>query len=146
MADLIRSWTAVVKGAVLAGLSVGMSCPPPVKGCLYNFGLVITERFVSYKHKKEDYFHDGLDGIPKAKNQIHWLISKGDLIRPERATKATYNFARHFQKKDIKAFSLVFVVNSEDRAPTRKGDAAAGRSSFERFLRAVWIRNVWSLT
>lgn len=117
----------MVRGAILGGLGIGMACPDPVQACPYHLGVVITEIFASYKHKAEDLFHDEVGRIPRAKGQLHWLLAKGDLIQPMKPTVATYQFTKKFQKKDIKTFRLLVVINNADEPPTRKADAKPSR-------------------
>lgn len=123
-ADEATSWTAVVKGAVLRGLGIGMTAPSPVKKCPRHFGVVISESYASFKHTQEDMYYDTLDGSKKAKGQLKWLVTKGDLILPEKPTELTFKFARKFRGEDPKSFRLIFVASTESNPPSRLDEAS----------------------
>ncbi|KAI0532804.1 hypothetical protein GGR58DRAFT_522464 [Xylaria digitata] len=76
------SWTAVAKGATLMGLGIGCEKPPPNSSAPCHIGVVLAERFAGYFHEESQRYNDSFDDILRAKDNIKWVVARGDLVTP----------------------------------------------------------------
>ncbi|KAN0071918.1 hypothetical protein V8E54_009647 [Elaphomyces granulatus] len=72
------SWTAVVRGAVIFGIEKPVL--PTMSACSRSYGVSVSESFSETRHDIQDRIVDPITEAPMAKEQLLWLIKKGDLI------------------------------------------------------------------
>lgn len=136
-------WTAVAKGAVLKGLGICSDKPLPVKGSPRHYGIKTRTHFAAYQHKLSETETD-VEGIQWATDQIRWLVQKGDVIYPDKATMATYEC--HWSMKASAYTSgrgktrengagvrssevtrdVIFVASKKDEVPSRFAEIEPG--------------------
>ncbi len=125
-----RSWGAVVMGSVLKGAGVGAAALPTVGVCPRSYGITLSQKFAAHlMHGEGDVFTDKLHGSAMARNQIVWLVRKGDLIPPGGPIVATYNLACNFTNTDIAHNMLTrvsLVASDSDERATRLSDLVDG--------------------
>ncbi|KAL8851909.1 MAG: hypothetical protein Q9221_003236 [Calogaya cf. arnoldii] len=121
-----NGWTAVVRGALMKGLSVMEPTTARVKvasrSARKHYG---TERMTKYdavKHSKRPNYWDAYDGEYKV-NDMDWFIKKGDPVTEEKSFKRQYHKVWPVSEGHNKAVSQDLLM-SEDRdntgAPTYK--------------------------
>ena len=118
-----NSLTAVSKGAVLLGLGLDCDMPIPAERCPYHVGVVLSTRFSRFSHDESQIYMDSLehpDDAERAKEHIHWVISKGDLINPAREDGEDAGIykeipiIRRITRDGSKAGSLSIVMSRKD--------------------------------
>lgn len=117
------SWTAVVRGAALIGLGIGCEAPPPCRACPYHIGVAASAEFRDYYPERETphlVYVDEFDGKPRLKDQIKWLVAKGDLITAEDGIEKTVKIVRKMTRTGNRVGSVV-VVLSTDREKGHEG-------------------------
>lgn len=62
------------------GLGVNYRPPPSNTACPVYIGIVVAERFADYEHELNQKYQDSFDKADRARNQIKWVVNKGDLI------------------------------------------------------------------
>ncbi|KAH7342511.1 hypothetical protein BKA65DRAFT_504250 [Rhexocercosporidium sp. MPI-PUGE-AT-0058] len=76
------SWTAVVQGAAIFGIekSTNTSSLSVMSACNRSYGIGMFVPFSEFMHDRRDRFLDPLTKKVMAREQLKWLIKKGDLI------------------------------------------------------------------
>lgn len=75
------SWTAVAKGAALMAMDIG--CGPLLQPNIpspFHIGVVLSTRYMTFDHDLRQKYTDTFDEIDRAKDHIHWVVAKGDLV------------------------------------------------------------------
>jgi hypothetical protein len=121
--DIIRiSWSAVAKGAVLMGLGIGCDIPPEVFNCPYHIGVRLAQRFAPYAHDESQKYSDSFDYERRARDNIKWVIAKGDLVAQDNPIVKTTTVIRKFTPTGNKKGTVVLVRSkySESGLPPTK--------------------------
>ncbi|KAH0552831.1 hypothetical protein GP486_006967 [Trichoglossum hirsutum] len=117
--SLLHSWVAVTRGAIIRGLEKDRNNSIKIHRCRRSYGISVSQPWSSFKHSLEDEYDDPFDGEKKAKNQMVWLIKKGDAILSSQPKHASIRLCRRFGVKDPRVFRTSLVVSDEDEAPQR---------------------------
>lgn len=117
--------------------------PLPVKGAPRHYGIKTRTHFAAYQHKLSETETD-VEGIQWATEQIRWLIQKGDVIHPHKATVAKYEChwsmktsvfesATSRRNRDTGVVTsndvirdVVFVATEKEEAPSRYAEIDSG--------------------
>ncbi|KAJ2901809.1 hypothetical protein MKZ38_001347 [Zalerion maritima] len=121
------SWTAVARGAALIGLAVNCTPPPACVPCPFHLGVVISERFEEWNHQADQRYHDPRDGrgVTLAKENIKWLVDKGELLTGERDPSfiKIVPITGKFKENGVKQGRITVVTDgSSEDDPTRGDD------------------------
>ncbi|KAL8797968.1 MAG: hypothetical protein Q9182_007072 [Xanthomendoza sp. 2 TL-2023] len=121
-----NGWTAVVRGALMKGLSVMEPTTARVKvasrSARNHYG---TERMTKYdamKHSKRPNYWDAYDGEYKV-NDMDWFIKKGDPVNEEKSFKRQYHKVWPIAEGHNKAVSQDLLMSQDadnTGAPTYK--------------------------
>ena len=127
----LTSWGAVVRGAVLRGAGLGAQIPTPMGIVPRNYGICVSQYFQGYKghDPRRDAVVDKLQGVTLAKEQIVWLVRKGDMVGVDEPIVSTYDVSCAFTPSDIsnaRVMRIVFVATTGERE-TRLSEVVAGR-------------------
>jgi hypothetical protein len=116
------SWTSVARGAVLLGLGLGCDRPKPVKRCPFHVGVVLAKPYQDFSDDPSQRYVDSLQNKEMAKDHIHWVIPKGDVIDPRTGIVKTVPITRRITSDGSKAGEIKVVTSWRDRPrdlPTR---------------------------
>lgn len=80
-------------------------------------------------HSEADAYNDPFDGLKKAKEQMAWLVKKGDGIFSNVAKRASITLSRKFGRKDPRMFKTFIVTSTDEKAPQRFADVSRGVTS-----------------
>ncbi|RSM16799.1 hypothetical protein CDV31_004408 [Fusarium ambrosium] len=109
-----ESWSAVARGGVVMGFSSsGEYRQAPIchqSPC--HIGVVLAEPFATFSHEPDQRYIDTHDGKARAKNNIKWLVLKGDLIENELYVKQ--RIVRKLPKRMNPASRLTVVFDTWD--------------------------------
>jgi hypothetical protein len=123
----------------MKGAALGSTQPPAIRVCPRSYGITLTQKFAAHlPHDENDMFRDKLHGQTMAKNQIVWLIRKGDLVPANGAITAEYNLTCNFTSSDVsgnKYTRVSLVASTADDRVTRLADVNTGMGFL--FLRAI---------
>jgi hypothetical protein len=112
---------AVVKGAVLRRVQQQRLDNVEMTACSRSYGILMNRKWSSFLHERRDYLQDPWDGKNKAKNQIEWMLRKGDLLLAgERQVETHFN--RKFRMKSDTVRQLRLVLYDGDDAPGALAD------------------------
>ncbi|KAH9884837.1 hypothetical protein F4778DRAFT_799407 [Xylariomycetidae sp. FL2044] len=109
-----ESWTAVVTGAALMGLGVGCKVPPANIRCPYHVGVVVSKRFTKWDHDEAQKYTDTFDGVQRARGNIHWLVTKGDLITQDEGINAEVKLTKKITLKGNRTGTVTIVTSTSD--------------------------------
>ena len=144
------------KGAVMKGLGLLTEKPPAIARSPCFYGVKTRQHFSNWRNSGDNVETDSL-GVRWATDQIKWFVKKNDAILPGQDRVATYKCHWLLQPKDFEtpsttfSFSsrkrnsshnktdghqpppvyrdIVFVISSEEEAPTRYKELNMGMLS-----------------
>ena len=108
--------SAVVMGAVAKRLELNQGDCVYMTPCKRNFGIVVNRRWSDYRHKTRDSFQDPKDGKWRARDQMDWLLRKGDLILSGKPKVVTSEFHWKFDPKERTERQIKLVVHNGKKA------------------------------
>ena len=125
------SWTAVARGAVLCGIEKdSMTNIVRTATCEKSYGIAVDDSF-SHAHDERDLARHPETGKMIAKNQMKWLINKGDLVMSDEPTVKEYKFVVRFKENEVakmKGSVQVYSWAEDKHRPTRLLNAVKGQS------------------
>ncbi|KAI0396996.1 hypothetical protein F5Y17DRAFT_471065 [Xylariaceae sp. FL0594] len=100
-----KPWTAVSRGAVLAGLEhVKNQSTVRSHVSRYSYGWTKKEPFNNRTHEIEDFDEDEITGRQIAKDQMEWIIYRGESIQTQKPH--VYEYERYFDINDVGIFEF----------------------------------------
>lgn len=97
--------------------------------CPRHWGLSVSQPFSPFMHSQRDAYNDPFDGQKKAKDQMVWLIKKGDAIMSDQPTVASTNICRKFGRRDPRVFKTLLVSSADKNTQQRFADVPRGTFS-----------------
>jgi hypothetical protein len=104
------STVAVVRGAVVRRIEETHTAGVYMVECPMSYGITMSQPYSSYLHDKADAYRDPFDAKWKARDQMVWLIKKGDVLLSSQPTEAITKFCRRFSLNDPKLFATNLVA------------------------------------
>ena len=123
-----QRWTAVVRGAALLGIEKSTSralCT--MTACPRSYGISVSEIFSEILHDARDRFKDPITNTPMAKEQLKWLIKKGDVVLSDQPKMARRWFTIAFQENGLRNGTIPIYSYDYDDLPERSGDSLNGK-------------------
>jgi hypothetical protein len=120
---------AVCKGAVARVLETAPEARIRMRESNRSFGIVVSQAFSPYLHAGESTYNDPFDKGCKVKEQITWLIKKGDLLLSSEEKRGQIEFYRRFGPQDPKVFINRFVSSISDNPPLSLAKLPTGEHS-----------------
>jgi hypothetical protein len=111
----------VAQGAILMGLGVNCDVPPPCVPCPFHIGVVVARPYRIYNHDNRQKYTDTFDSAERAKDNVNWIIRKGDLITQDTEAVTRLKLVRRIAAKEPKTGGTIFIVtstNSDPRGPS----------------------------
>jgi len=103
--------------------------PPLAVRCPVHIGVVLSKPYDKFNDDPSQLYVDSLQVevpggrlVERAKNHIHWVITKGDLIDPAKGIQRTVSIIRRITTEGNKAGQIYVVTSFEDnmsRLPTK---------------------------
>ncbi|KAK0706279.1 hypothetical protein B0T26DRAFT_726089 [Lasiosphaeria miniovina] len=126
-----NGWTAVVQGAVLAGMGIGSRNAVLTRPCKRHFGIMGAEALSAAKHRDAAIriVADEVHGANMALDQVAWLVRKHDVVFPDRPVTATARVACTFLPAHVNNGSVarvVFCATAMDDPPSHSLPRDAG--------------------
>ncbi|MCJ1459513.1 hypothetical protein MMC28_009892 [Mycoblastus sanguinarius] len=126
-----RAWSSICRGATLWGLEHSnltsvISSPTVVSRISrYSYGMAFYRNYDASRHLVEDRFWDTVEGKYKARDQMVWLMKRGEEVKEGRVLKtACYHMVQvGFWDSGLRTFYTNLYHNEDARPPTRKIDA-----------------------
>ncbi len=103
------------------GLGIGCDVPPACIPCPVHIGVVLSQRFVKWNHDPKQGYQDYFDKTNCAKDNIKWVIAKGDLIERDEPTSKSVKLTVEMRKPGYRPGSVSIVRSRVDasRRPTQ---------------------------
>jgi hypothetical protein len=98
--------------------------------CSESCGISISQPYSAYLHSDEVIYRDPFDDEWKAKEQMVWLIKKGDLILSNAPKRASVEFCRRFGVRDPRVFITNLITYSGRDTPQSLANVPAGRQCY----------------
>jgi hypothetical protein len=127
-----ESWTAVARGAVLCGIEKdSMTNLVRTSFCTKSYGIAVDESF-SYANDERDLDINPVTGKKIARNQMRWMINKGDLIMSSEPTLKEHKFVVRFKEDEpekMKGSVQIYSWPEDKHRPMRLMNAVRGTFS-----------------
>jgi hypothetical protein len=126
--DRLYRWTAVVRGAAIFGIEKSANKSlSTMTACARSYGVTHDEPYSDVLHDKRDKVVDTITGIAFAKEQLKWLIIKGDLILSSDPKEARSTFNANFAEAGPKpSGSIPIWAYDGDNLPDRLANSESG--------------------
>ncbi|KAF8851719.1 hypothetical protein BDZ45DRAFT_730704 [Acephala macrosclerotiorum] len=108
--------TAVVRGAAIFGIEKAtQKTTTTMSACPRSYGVLDSTLFSEVDNQSEDRVKDTILNMDMAKDQLRWLIKKGDLVLSNRIKEVSRPFDRMFTEYGSKKGTIpVFAYNYDD--------------------------------
>jgi hypothetical protein len=100
----------VVRGAVVRRIEENATAGVYMIECPKSYGITMSQPYSAYLHDRADAYRDPFDSQYKARDQMVWLIKKGDVLLSNQPKTAVSKFCRRFSTNDPKIFSTSLVA------------------------------------
>jgi hypothetical protein len=128
----VSSWTAVVQGAVVYGIEkLAHPNRTVMDVCPRSYGVMLNRAFTGVRHNRQDRFVDPATKKVMAREQMTWLIKKGDLVLSNKPKQAEQEFSFKFKETDNRVFNFSIYEYSEDDLPERYDIIQEGNLCFK---------------
>jgi hypothetical protein len=117
--DASLGWAAVARGAVLKGIELDSTSARSLSPSPRHYGFSTSQPFLARKHSEEDAYFDPFDGGRKARDQMTWLVRKGDVLISDKPKEVTVQFIRRFGVVDPRVFRTTFLACDEESVADR---------------------------
>jgi hypothetical protein len=95
--------------------------------CPRSYGIAVNLPFSGIKNVQKDLHVDPLLKIAQAKEQLIWMIKKGDLILSNWSREVVGGFTQNFLETGTRTGSLpIYTYDHDDDLPDRLGNCAGG--------------------
>ena len=91
-----------------------------------HYGVSTSQPFSAARHSEEDAYTDPFDGERKARDQMSWLIMKGDTLHANQPKIGSVVIRRKFGIEDPRVFRTTIVGCDDDEVPQRQHDIHDG--------------------
>jgi len=131
------------KGAIIYSLGLIGQLPEQYIRSKHHYGVAYCEEYDPFRHVLSDMqIHPGTRKR-QAKEQIRWLINKGDVASPSTHGQRSLQLIRAFRQRDTLSGNIsrvVCVVSNSNTPPTRLGDVnARGTDQDPNNSRSCWL-------
>jgi len=99
---------------------------PYMRPCAANFGIIVNRKFVPVKHNRRDAFQDSHGGEWKARDQIDWLLRKGNVILSGIGTTIMAELNMTFVRDEVTERQVKFLIYMREDAPDAYADLKSG--------------------
>ncbi|KAH8685431.1 hypothetical protein BGZ60DRAFT_522721 [Tricladium varicosporioides] len=115
------SWTAVVRGAVTFGVEKEKNTITTMSACPRSYGIAQHVAFSDVESHVNDQIEDPITGSALAKDQLLWLIKKGDLILSSRPKDVTGHVTVQFAESGPRTGSIqIYAYDKENKGDLPK--------------------------
>lgn len=122
-------WTAVVQGAVYKTMGVGSDVATKVGICPRHYGVCLSESYEEWRHLENAVHRDRLNDREIVRDQIVWLVKRGDVILPDSPIKKSINLQGHVTKTEHRrgmSIKVTFVATAAPEAPPNMAELKNG--------------------
>lgn len=114
-------------------MGLGVDCRPPqaVYWAREHIGVKLTTNFLAYEHTTQQRYTDSFDLADRARDNIKWVVMRGDLILHDRPILRSQAIIRKMSQHGNRRGTVVLVRNSNiSPSSSLKEEAGTFNSSF----------------
>lgn len=100
---------------MLKGLGVHCDIPTECIKCPYHIGVVLSQRFTDFDHHPEQRYTDSFDNSERARDNIKWMVAKGDLITVEEGIDKQLKLVRKITSRGNQVGTVTIVTSDADK-------------------------------
>ena len=129
-ANIMYSWSAVVRGAAAKGLEGDGRAPIKKRKCRRHYGTGCGQVFDPDKHRESDAYMCAFTNRKRAGDQMSWLVNKGQDLSTDDSSHAEKDFLTHFWHGDNRTTTISLQASDQDDAPQRKSETVRSSLPF----------------
>ncbi|KAL5115879.1 hypothetical protein ACEQ8H_006195 [Pleosporales sp. CAS-2024a] len=118
------AWSAVVRGAAMAGLEGGNDHLVKNRKCRRNYGVSCNEDFKPTKHSESESYICPYDGRKMALGQMDWLLKKSEALTTSKRAHARSEHEYKFWLRTNKTTTVTLFASDNDIAPRLESDSS----------------------
>ncbi|CAI6322173.1 unnamed protein product [Periconia digitata] len=121
----LQPWSAIVRGAVYKGLEAQNTAAMrsvSSRKCRRHYGTDYSAPYDAEKHQYKDRYVDEKTGKLRAKDQMEWIINKGQDLPTSEALHGKHTFSFRFWPKESRVVTIEFFATDMDKAPSHRKD------------------------
>jgi hypothetical protein len=99
-----------------------------MKACPRSYGVSVHVPFSDVENRAKDKEDDPITGTAVAKDQLMWLIKKGDLILSNKPKEVTGPVTMQFKESSPRTGSILIYAYDRDKLPTSLASCERGLS------------------
>ncbi|KAI9777865.1 MAG: hypothetical protein M1839_008542 [Geoglossum umbratile] len=123
-------WGGVVKGAVLKGMGIGADMPYRLRSCPRHYGVCVSQIYADWAHDSARVVIDEFHGRQVVRDQLIWLVQRGDVILPDKPVVSTFSIGYRFTPRHLElgeSVRMVIVATALERPPSNLSDLPRGK-------------------
>jgi hypothetical protein len=125
------SWTAVVRGAALCGVEKrNIQSLTKIRHCRESYGIAVDQSFSNVLHNTDNIHIQPLTQRTIAKEQLIWLLDKGDAIFSGPRRTVEISFKLFFTAKQTKGKLKIYSCSDDNH---RRPENITDRNQSKRF-------------
>ena len=101
-----------------------------MNACPRSYGVSVSESFSEIRHHRDDLVVDPITKTPMAKEQLRWLIKKGDLILSDKPEEIKQQFTKNFLETGQRKGEMHIYAYDYDDIPERLSNSQNGELIF----------------
>ena len=110
------SWSAVVRGAAAKGLEIGGKGLVKNRKCRRHYGTDSCPSFIYGVHAQTDAYIDDFDGVQRARDQMAWLVKRGQNLSSSTTAKSKLTFCQNFWIGTTRKAQVILLASAADVA------------------------------
>ena len=114
-------------------MGLGIPIPSKVSQCPQHYGICVSQVYESWKHDDQAVAVDPFHGKQMATDPLIWVIHRGDLIRPDKATTSNFVVECMFTSGAHRAGDSILITIVSTRLedpPSKMADLPSGEITF----------------
>jgi hypothetical protein len=98
-----------------------------MSACPRSYGISVSASYSNIHHHSDDQVVDSLTKMAMAKDQLMWLIKKGDLILSDQPKEVKRWFTMNFLEKGPRSGTIPIYAYDDEDIPERLGNSKNGK-------------------
>ncbi|KAL5450345.1 hypothetical protein PMIN07_008898 [Paraphaeosphaeria minitans] len=121
----LHAWSAIVRGAAAKGLEQRGETPIKGRKCRRHYGTPCISHFHAKKHRKQDSFISKYTGEKMARNQMSWLVSKGQDLPTASEVHGIVTMKHEFWPGETRRTTAMLLASDLNKAPSLSNETVS---------------------
>ena len=114
----VHAWSAIARGATVKGMEGPGRDPIKFRKCRRHYGTAVSQVFVAGRHQEVDAYICSYSGIKRARQQMNWLLTKGQDLSTEEVIHAKIELYNHnWHDEELKVWCRLMASDVNKASP-----------------------------